>query len=192
MTSPPLTTANPSTAPSANTSPLAMGAVSEGRSTFAFSNSRSVPSTAMHMPQLSNLPQKLPPMIPSISSMTMTTACDSQQTVAQSMPSSPNFRSATMLHPAHAHQGMARNQSSISNHPFFASDVSSVRHNLQPHGVHPVYGSTTAPQSLQTTPMMQPNREYTLNDKFELPPIAFNNDGSSTATTTPYLSQTHV
>ncbi|KAJ2448839.1 hypothetical protein GGF42_004970 [Coemansia sp. RSA 2424] len=180
MSSPPLTTANTSTAPSANTSPIAMGAVSGSGSSFAFTNVRSVPSTAAHLLQL-NKPLQLPPMIPSISSMALTN--NDRQTVAQSMPSSPNFRTATMLPPVQAPLGVVRNSSTIGNHPFFSSDVSSVRHNL-----HPMYGSTTAPQSLQTTPMMRPNHDQALNDKFELPPMAFN-DGS---TTTPYISRTHT
>ncbi|KAJ2747474.1 hypothetical protein GGI20_000463 [Coemansia sp. BCRC 34301] len=163
MASPPAT-ANPSTAPSANTSPVAMGAVSDNRSSFAFTSVRSVPSTATQLTQ-SNRPPQLPP----ISSMT------NGQTVAQSMPNSPNFRAATVLT---APLGVVRNSSSISSHPFFSNDVPSVRHNLQPHAAHPAYGSTTAPQSLQTTPMMRPNHDQTLNDKFELPPMSFNGDST--------------
>ncbi|KAJ2691035.1 hypothetical protein IWW39_000243 [Coemansia spiralis] len=197
MASPPLTTANTSTAPSANTSPMGMNSATVSVS-FASTGARSVPSAA----NLSHLPpplmakpsqQQLPPMMPSLSSMTANdTSSLANRQPAQSMPSSPNFRHAPAIQVAQPLMGVLRNTpgssaSSISSHPFFNTDVSSVRHNLQPPSdrhVHPVYGSTTAPHSLQSTPMMRP--DPTLSDKFELPPLAFN-DGS----TAPYLSRMH-
>ncbi|KAJ2881705.1 hypothetical protein H4R27_003905 [Coemansia aciculifera] len=197
MASPPLTTANTSTAPSANTSP--MGPNSIAGASFAYTNMRSVPSAANlpHLPPpLATKPhqQQMPPMIPSISSMTINGASLVNRQPAQSMPSSPNFRPAATLQVAQPLMGVVRNSSgssssSIGSHPFFNSDVSSVRHNLQPPSdkhAHPVYGSTTAPHSLQSTPMMRPNHDPALSDKFELPPLAFN-DGSAT----PYLSRMH-
>ncbi|KAJ2491783.1 hypothetical protein IWW37_001982 [Coemansia sp. RSA 2050] len=197
MASPPLTTASTSTAPSANTSPMGMNSVTVGAS-FASTNVQSVPSAANlpHLPpplMAKQSQQLLPPMMSSISSMTVNDASSLvNRQPAQSMPSSPNFRPAPTLQAAQPLMGVLRNSSvsstsSIGSLPFFNTDVSSVRHNLQPPSdrhVHPVYGSTTAPHSLQSTPMMRP--DPTLPDKFELPPLAFS--GGSSA---PYLSRMH-
>ncbi|KAJ2020216.1 hypothetical protein GGI13_001106 [Coemansia sp. RSA 455] len=197
MASPPMTTANTSTVPSASSSPL--GPNSIAGASFAYTNVRSVPSAANlpHLPPpLTTKPhqQQLPPMLSSISSMTINGASMINRQPAQSMPSSPNFRPAATLQVAQPLMDVVRSSSgssssSIGSHPFFNSDVSSVRHNLQPPSdrhAHPVYGSTTAPHSLQSTPMIRPNHDPALSDKFELPPLAFN-DGSAT----PYLSRMH-
>ncbi|KAJ2831017.1 hypothetical protein GGI24_001730 [Coemansia furcata] len=191
MGSPPLVTVNTSTAPSAHTSPMGTNSTLAGAS-FAYTNVRSVPS-ATNLPHLPpplaakpHQQQQLPPMMSSHSSMTINGASLVSRQPTQSMPNSPNFRPALLA--VQPLMGVARNSSgssasSINSHPFFNSDVSSVRHNLQPPSdVHPVYGSTTAPHSLQSTPMMRP--DPTLSEKFELPPLAFN-DGS----TAPYLSR---
>ncbi|KAJ2781062.1 hypothetical protein H4R18_003109 [Coemansia javaensis] len=94
---------------------------------------------------------------------------------AQSMPSSPSFRpysagvAGRPSDPALAqHRGAPQLQplphlAALGVHPFFASDVSSIRHHLSPHQPHPPQAAPMHPrqystQSLQSTPLIRPAR----------------------------------
>ncbi|KAJ2800188.1 hypothetical protein H4R21_003276, partial [Coemansia helicoidea] len=83
---------------------------------------------------------------------------------AQSVPSSPSFRphSAAMAHgpdAARQHQ-QAQLAGGFGAGPFFSSDVSSIRHHLNPIAPAPfppqAPARTLGTQSLQSTPLMRP------------------------------------
>ncbi|KAJ2453675.1 hypothetical protein EV183_002079 [Coemansia sp. RSA 2336] len=77
---------------------------------------------------------------------------------AQSMPSSPSMRPLPTLRCA-------------SGTPYFACDVSSLRHRLQASQQRPAPLPPLAAQSLQSTPLMRPHRPAAF-DPIDLPPIA--------------------
>ncbi|KAJ2161848.1 hypothetical protein GGF46_001156 [Coemansia sp. RSA 552] len=82
---------------------------------------------------------------------------------AQSMPSSPSFRADPRAH--------------VLAHPFFNSDVSSIRHHLQlpqpASGFQSPSSNFQSPApSLQATPLTRPARDTPAPDRLALPPIA--------------------
>ncbi|KAJ2759476.1 hypothetical protein H4S06_002215 [Coemansia sp. BCRC 34490] len=66
-------------------------------------------------------------------------------------------------------------------HPFFSSDVSSVRHYIQQQQQQQQQQQRVylGAQSLQNTPLMRPSRESVFNDGFELPSIHPNSESAA-------------
>ncbi|KAJ2618756.1 hypothetical protein GGI26_006372 [Coemansia sp. RSA 1358] len=113
----------------------------------------------------------------------------------QSMPSSPTLRSQTFYmsngpmsssasridslnNAGHQQEGSVYNHrqapaGAFGTHPFFSSDVSSIRHHIQQQSQP--YNNRQQPyagaQSLQNTPLMRPSRESVFGDGFELPSL---------------------
>ncbi|KAJ1646840.1 hypothetical protein LPJ64_001724 [Coemansia asiatica] len=189
--SPPLTTAAPSAAASTNTSPIALAAMlAPSPAARPGSSGRSANPPAVSLPPISLAQpthQHHPSLLPALSQLGATLV--RRQPAAQSMPSSPCFRA----HQPGAvriadHAPGARHMPSIASHPFFNSDVSSIRHHMQQQqqhqqqplpsvfenqepgcapvsaGLHPPHARSRppafCPQSLQNTPLMRPARDF--------------------------------
>ncbi|KAJ1665429.1 hypothetical protein IW140_003398 [Coemansia sp. RSA 1813] len=105
----------------------------------------------------------------------------------QSMPSSPTLKSFRTYagnggSVSNTGTGYSSRQThgSFNTHPFFNSDVSSIRHHIQQQTQSPYRQQPSqqqqqrvypGAQSLQNTPLIRPSRDSVFGDGFELPPI---------------------
>ncbi|KAJ2235788.1 hypothetical protein IWW45_002320 [Coemansia sp. RSA 485] len=191
--SPPLTTAAPSAAASTNTSPLALAAMLAPMP--AVRSGSSGRTANQPLPPITLAPP--PPQLPALSQLGA--APVRRHAAAQSMPSSPCFRAHQSAARFGDHAAGARHVPGFANHPFFNSDVSSIRHHMQQQqqplpavlenrepGCEPVSAGAFQPpqqqqrrlpvhfpQSLQSTPLMRPSRDFApgASDAFDLPSL---------------------